>query len=378
MLAGLLGLLVAGVTLGLAIAGSGRHADGHTRAFGRSAAAHHRAARAPAQHRTTSPEGPARALGELIVSRYTGAVPTRSFLRRVGSGEIGGVILFAENAVAGTAVVRRAIDRLQKAARRGGTYPLLIMTDQEGGEVKRFPSIPPWRAAQEMETASLAWGEGYATGRGLRLIGVNVDLAPVADVERTPGSFLGTRSFGSSASAVADRACAFAAGLNAGGVAFTLKHFPGLGRAPASTDVGPVTVESSASRLRDDYGAYMRCGRSGVGLVMVSSAIYPALTRTQIPAVLSSEIYSRELASQGIGLPTISDDLDAPAISQLSAPGLRAIDAGLDLLLYARTERSSAIAYRALAHDLRTGSLSPVRVLAAAAAIRAVKARLGR
>jgi beta-N-acetylhexosaminidase len=374
----LLGLLTAAATIALAVVGSGRHATSDPRALGRSPAAtivHRPAPTVPQQADVASPN-PRHLLGELIVARYTGTMPSDWFLRRVSHHEIGGVVLFAENAGDGTTVVRQAIERLQAAARRGGTYPLLIMTDQEGGEVKRFSSIPPWRSARAMDSAGLAWTEGEATGRALHAIGVNVDLAPVADVERMPGSFLGTRSFGSNASTVADRACAFARGLNAGGVAFTLKHFPGLGNAPANTDVGPVTVESTASQLRGDYAPYRQCGQEGVGLVMVSSAIYPALSHAEVPAVMSPDTYSGELAAHGIALPTISDDLDAPAISQLSAPGRQAIDAGLDLLLYAGTERSSATAYRALREELHSGRLDSARVLAAAASVQALKVRL--
>ncbi|HUB05686.1 MAG TPA: glycoside hydrolase family 3 N-terminal domain-containing protein, partial [Myxococcales bacterium] len=136
-----------------------------------------------------------RELGGLIVGRYDGRMPSDRLLERVRHGELGGIILFGENTVEGPAGTAAAIDRLQRAARAGGTYPLLIMTDQEGGEVKRFADLPPAHAAALIGSAAQARAEGASTGRALRAVGVNVDLAPVADVEQ-PGGFLGTRSFG--------------------------------------------------------------------------------------------------------------------------------------------------------------------------------------
>ena len=149
-------------------------------------------------------------------------------------------------------------------------------------------------------------------------MGVNVDLAPVADVERAVGSFLHTRAFGSEPHQVGQLACSFARGIASQGVAFTLKHFPGLGRAVTSTDTGPVTIEASAGAIRADYIPYIECGSEPDAIVMVNSAIYPSLTGTGTPAVLSPEIYSQELraatgtapgASGGVG------DLDQAGVA---------------------------------------------------------------
>ena len=314
-----------------------------------------------------------RRLGTLIIARYSGPTPDEGLLERIRRGEVGGVILFGENTAGGTAATASAISLAQGAARAAGTYPLLVMTDQEGGTVKRLGALPPDRAPAEMTSAREAKAEGHATGLGLRKAGVNVDLAPVADVEQLPRSFLGTRSFGSSAAVVAARACAFADGLSEAGVIFTLKHFPGLGTASASTDASQVTVPTAASRLRANYAAYRRCGAAPHGLVMVSSAAYPSLDGSQAPAVTDPEIYKREMPLAHITLPKISDDLDTPALMDSSSPARSALDAGLDLLLYAGTESSSEHAYAVLYRDLRNRLLSPARVLAAADAVNRLK-----
>lgn len=317
-----------------------------------------------------------RDLGETIVTRLNGTTASPALLARVRAGRVGGVILFAENFAAGTAAATRTISRLQNVARASGTWPLLIMTDQEGGEVRRLAGSPPRLAPRQMTSVEVAHSEGLATGNALRGVGVNVDLAPVADVEQIAGSFLAARSFGSSPRLVAQRACAFAHGLEEAGVGYTLKHFPGLGTATASTDTVPVSVTTQASVLRANYAAYRRCGHGPRTLVMVSSASYPRLTGTETPALEASEIYSGEFHRAGIEAVTISDDLQAGALAELEHPALNALRAGLDLLLYAQSERVSSEAYEKLDVELRDGSLPAARIRQAAVAITHLKETL--
>lgn len=335
--------------------------------------------RVPTAARPDAPTGGlSRALGQMMVGRFAGVTPTRTFLRRIEAGQIGGVILFADNLVSGPAATRALTQQLQRAARQGGNPPLLIMTDQEGGDVRRLPG-PPALSAGAMDTTAIAFAQGQATGQLLRSAGINVDLAPVADVTGPDGSFIGTRAFGNSPTVVASHACAFASGLASQGVAYTLKHFPGLGKAVTSTDNGPVSIDASAMELRNDYAAYLTCASNPRALVMVSSAIYPNLTGP-LPAVMSPLTYQQELriAVPRATVPTISDDLQAPALAGQASPARRAINAGLDLALYAQDEQGSALAYQALKTDLKRGQISIDRVRTAATAIAALKRNLAR
>ena len=318
----------------------------------------------------------ARLVGQLIVGRYSGSEPSAAFLARVRAGHLGAVILFADNTAGGLAATRQAIARLQAAARAGGNPPLLIMTDQEGGEVRRLPG-PPQLAPADMGSTAVAKAQGAAAGNLLRSAGIDVDLAPVADVERVP-NFLGPRSFGPDPGVVARRACAFARGLQAAGVAYTLKHFPGLGRATRDTDLQKVTIDAPAAQLRDDYVAYRACGSSPDALIMVSSAAYPSLSGPA-PAVTSRRVYAHELplALHQPGHLTISDALDTPALGGQPKPALHAIDAGLDLGLFPGNERESAQAYKRLLAAARRGALPESRLRSAVFAVEALKRRLG-
>jgi beta-N-acetylhexosaminidase len=332
------------------------------------------------RHKTvaTASDGLPRMLGQMVIARFVGSRPSQTLLTRIREGEVGGVILFSDNTAGGLSATRALTAHLQSAARIGGNPPLLIMTDQEGGDVKRLPA-PPTSSPAEIGSGASAFQQGVATGRLLHWAGINVDLAPVADVERSPDSFLGSRAFGRRPSVVAERACAFARGLASQRVAYTLKHFPGLGRAEGNTDLQPVSINSPAQAARSDYEAYRRCGANPLALVMISSAIYPRLSGP-LPAVMSPAVYDRELplAVAASAPLTISDDLQAAAIKSLSSPARHAVNAGLDLLMYAQTEQASSDAYSRLLAEVRAGAVDDTRLRAANEKIRALKLLLER
>jgi len=318
----------------------------------------------------------AKDLGQLIVARFAGTAATRSILAAVRAGDVGGIILFGDNTAGGVAATHALVKRLQLTAVNGGNPRLLILTDQEGGEVKRLPG-PPGLAASRMGNPKVAGTQGRLTARLLRRAGVNVDLAPVADVTVVDGFMTREhRTFGSGPADVATAACAFANSLAAAGVGYTLKHFPGLGDAVASTDDGAVSVGASASLLYRDEAAYRRCGAGRRALVMISSASYRHLTGST-PAVMSPATYRDALKSDGVDAVTISDDFQAQALADQTSPARTAINAGLDMVMYGKTESAAVVAYQILDQDLRTGTLSASRVKAAAAKVRALKQSLG-
>jgi beta-N-acetylhexosaminidase len=315
-------------------------------------------------------------LGQRIVTGMTGRRPSRALLRRVRRGEVGGVILFGWN-VASPSQARRTIAALQRAARRGSRSQLLVMTDQEGGAVRRFGSLPPAPSAARMGAdPARARREGERTGRALRRLGVSADLAPVADVPHVAGHFLGSRAFGRSAARVTAGAAGFSAGLGAAGVAATAKHFPGLGYARANTDLNRVRIRAARAELRRDYAPFERLITDGVPLVMVSNAAYDALDPSGRPACMSRAIVERELrGAAGFGGVTISDALGSPAITRVRGRHLKVANAGVDMLLFA-SERASATAYRRLTVAARRRALDADRNAAAARRIRALKAAL--
>jgi beta-N-acetylhexosaminidase len=134
--------------------------------------------------RAVSPAPTSAALiGQKLMVAMSGTTPEAALLGRIGRGEVGGVILFGAN-ITTAGALRALTAKLQAAAAGGGRPPLLIATDQEGGSVRRVPWAPPTLSPPQMGTlgsASTAGAQGTATGRVLRCVGINTDLAPIAD-----------------------------------------------------------------------------------------------------------------------------------------------------------------------------------------------------
>jgi beta-N-acetylhexosaminidase len=289
-------------------------------------------------------------VGQSVMSGMDGTSPSAELFGRIRRGEVGGIILFGGN-IASTRALRVLAAKLQTAAVRGGNPPLLIAVDQEGGSVRRLPGGPPVDSAATMGSRDDAGGVraiGKATARYLRTYGVDVDLAPVADVPDSAGSFLGNRAFGRRPRRVAILATSFALGLQSGGVAATAKHFPGLGTARGNTDLARVVVRSPRSDLDRRLEPFRRAIDSGVRMVMVSNAAYPAYDGSRAAALFSRRIVRGLLrGTLGFRGVVITDAMEAPASSAPADGPARAIAAGVDVLLYTG-ERGGAAGYRKL------------------------------
>jgi beta-N-acetylhexosaminidase len=304
---------------------------------------------------------PERALiGQRLMVQMEGSA-TPELIRQAREGEIGGVIVFPPIGQP-PHELRREIERLQDAATEGGQPPLLVSTDQEGGEIKRLPEGPPDRSPQQLGSGDVteARATGRETGRYLAGLGINVDLAPVLDVPASSSSFISSRAFGDDPNVVAAAGVAFAEGLAEGGVIATAKHFPGLGEAVADTDLGPSRIDAEERELQDGLGPFREAIAREVPMIMAGHATYTALD-PRLPAALSaaavSELLRGELGFNGV---VISDDLDAGAVraasSEREAP-VAATQAGIDILLFAQTE-DSAPARGALNDALERGELN--------------------
>ncbi len=320
--------------------------------------------------------------GQRIVYGFDGTEIPRAVRRMISDGKGAGVILFSDNFPSREAA-RRLVRRLQAIPRPAGVRdPLLIMTDQEGGLVKRLGGAPT-ASAEQMGAAGPDFSreQGRRTARNLRNVGVTVDLAPVLDVARQGGVIEETdRGFGATAARVKRTGVAFANALQKGGVAATGKHFPGIGAAAENTDFAVQRLRLSRRTLRRvDEAPYERFVAIDGGLVMLSNAIYPAFSDK--PAVFSRSIATRELRVRlGFHGVSISDALGAVAARDFGGParaGIAAAKAGVDLMLFSDWQSASR-AYRGLRTKLRSGALDRGRFKRSVQRVLALRHRLER
>lgn len=301
-------------------------------------------------------------LGSLVISGVDGTRASAALKRRVRRGDVAGVILMGENIVS-VGQVRALTRSLRSAARAGGQLEPLVLVDQEGGTVKRFASAAPDRSARQMGRMSAGAVEriGARTARDLSARGVNVDLAPVADVVTRRGNFLGSRAFGTDAGRVAVSACAFADGLTGAGTGASLKHFPGLGAAgPVNTDDGSVRISASRSVIEAGWAAYRRCASKPLTTVMVSSASYPRVYGSR-QALVNPAVYTDLREDVGFDGVVMTDALNAAAVKRIRSVDVRSVAAGADLLLHL-DESAAARATRRLRSAFRRGALKQADV----------------
>ena len=238
-----------------------------------------------------------------------------------------------------------------------GRVDLFIAADQEGGAVQQLKgkgfTVLPAALDQGKRSAGELTALGSTLAQELRVAGVNVNLAPVADT--VPPTMTETnapigkyrREFGTDPETVSAAVPPIVSALQNGGVVATVKHFPGLGRITGNTDVTAVGITDSIATALDPHLDPFRAGiAAGVGMVMVSSARYPKLDDAN-PAMFSPAIITDLLRGRlGFNGVVITDDVGAAkAVAAVSVPdrAVRFLAAGGDIVLTASAAQAPAM-----------------------------------
>ena len=262
---------------------------------------------------------------------------------------LGGVILFRENVVTNEQTVR-LIDAYKKA---NEDYGLLLSIDQEGGIVTRLQSgtdFPGNMALGATRSIELAESVGHAIGSELHSLGINMNLAPVLDVNNNPDNpVIGVRSFGEDPQLVADLGTAYAKGLQKAGMAATAKHFPGHGDTAVDSHLGLPSVPHDKERLlKVELYPFQQAMDQGMDAIMTAHVTFPKIDPTKViskkdgteialPATLSYEVLTnlvrKEMGFEGV---ISTDALNMKAIADHFGPvdtAIRAVNAGTDIVL---------------------------------------------
>jgi beta-N-acetylhexosaminidase len=312
-----------------------------------------------------------RQVGQLTISSFPDPSAPGYVRRRLRARETAGVILFGLNA--GT---RSQWRRLTRSVQRSARGEALVMVDQEGGEVRTVSWAGPVASQLRQGEPSAVRRTAHQAARQLRGAGVNVNLAPVADVPAGAAPALGSRVFAGDARAIAASTRAAVEGMSSAGVAATAKHFPGLGRAQVNTDDASADV---AGGLERDLVPFRAAIAAGAPLVMLSHARYPALDPDRI-ASQSPLIATRLLrGTLGFGGVVVTDSIEAQAVLERSGVGRaaeRSIRAGADLILTTGSASWNQV-HPWLLRRARASKAFRERVRRSAARVLALKERLG-
>jgi beta-N-acetylhexosaminidase len=325
----------------------------------------------------------AQMIGQKLVVRMDGTEPSADLLGRISRGEVGGVILFGFNITTPSAL-QALTAKLRGAAAAGGQRPLLIAVDQEGGSIKRIPWAPPTLSPPEIGrtgSTAVARGQGASTGSALQGLGINVDLAPVADVPVSSSSFMyqAGRTFSFDATTTASLADAFASGLESKDVMPTMKHFPGIGFATKNTDAYVVTITASKAGLAPGLLPYRTAIGHDIPLIMLSNATYSAYDPANAAGwsrAIAVTLLRDDLGFSGV---TITDSLDGTAHARgvsTKSLAILAARAGTDMILLTGSEATTSSVYKALLESAANGAISKATLRASYDRIVALKASL--
>lgn len=299
--------------------------------------------------------------GAVLVGGYPGLTPEPRVARALTEGSLGGVTLFRRN-VESPEQVRATLRALRSDC--SADSPPLFAIDQEGGRVARLHSpmltLPPMRELGRRGDEHFTREVGRVLGEQLAAVGVNMDFAPVLDVDTNPDNpVIGDRSFSREPEEVARQAMAFAEGLMEGGCLACGKHFPGHGDTDIDSHLALPSLGHDRERLHDvELLPFRECGPR-LPALMTAHVVFSALDPT-CPATLSRRVLTgllrEELGYEGV---IISDDLEMKAVSRrwpIPEAAKLAIEAGADVLLIcsdvdALFETRAALADAARASD---------------------------
>ncbi len=313
---------------------------------------------------------------QLLVVAFSGTTAPIQLIKTLRPG---GLIYFEPN-VASTDQIRAMSAEAQRVARRAGE-PLLIMTDQEGGLVTRLPGTSDVPAGAEFDgDAQLARRTARSTGRALDDVGINVDLAPVADVNTVGlGGVIGSRSFSSDPDVAAKLVRAQVCGYHEGGVAAAAKHFPGHGSTSTDSHLSTAVIRASLPRWRrTDLPPFARAVESGVDLILTGHLAFPAVDPSGLPATISPRLTQQLLRDRlGFDGVIITDALNMGGVTSWGSSrsiAVRAITSGVDLLLMPPQPRE---AVRGIVEAVRDGRMSTKRLNEAVGRVLRLKQQLG-
>jgi beta-N-acetylhexosaminidase len=320
-------------------------------------------------------------IAQTVMMGIDGPAPSPEEKRLIEQG-VGGVILFERNC-RHPAQVAELIDTLQEIARSQGLHtPLAVAIDQEHGPVTRIKEgITPFPSAGnmgKMGESDLVRRAARIIGRELALMGITMNLAPVADLLLHPQNrVIGKRSYGKDPLRVGAMVVAAIEGLQGEGMAACAKHFPGHGATATDSHQALPTLQRSREELEKAELIPFQMGvRAEVAAIMPGHLLCPALDPA-LPATLSPSII-QGLLRQGLGFDgcVISDDLAMGALNQwgtIEERGVAALKAGVDLLLVAKGTIQGLL--DALRQGLDTGEIPQERAQEACDRIRQLKER---
>ncbi|SMO59948.1 beta-N-acetylhexosaminidase [Melghirimyces algeriensis] len=311
-----------------------------------------------------------------IVGFHNGGQPAFQMNRQIRTlirdEKVGGVILFDRNIQSPSQVGKLTNKMQQLALSVSPQIPLFVSVDQEGGKVTRIREgvtvFPGGMALGASDNTDLSYRSGFVTGSELRAMGINMNMAPVLDVNNNPRNpVIGVRSFSSDPHLVSKMASAQIRGYHDGQVLTVAKHFPGHGDTSSDSHVNLPTVNHPMERLKQMELVPFKHVLNETDAIMSAHITFPAIEDTPgLPGTLSKKVLTgllrERLGYQGL---IITDDLEMGAIVEnfgAKEAAVQAVKAGADVLLISHDLTRQQSSIHAVRRAVESGEISEKRI----------------
>jgi len=280
-------------------------------------------------------------IGMTLMVGISGHFPDKTIYKRMENQHIASYILFQKN----TPDIETTIsltNELQNMADKLGLPPLLIAIDQEHGRVSRIKKgitrLPASYGLGRLNNPQYVYNASYIAGRELRALGININFAPVADINTNPKNpIIGTRSFGENPVRVSEMVRQSVKGYKDAGVICSAKHFPGHGDVAIDSHIDlPVSEKSLEELQKVELLPFKASISESVPMIMTAHISYPKID-SNYPATLSplilTELLRNDMGYDGV---IISDDLEMKALrhcGEITDLAIKMINAGCDMLI---------------------------------------------
>ncbi|WP_420800289.1 beta-N-acetylhexosaminidase [Neobacillus terrae] len=307
-------------------------------------------------------------IGQMILAGVSGTTMDANAKQLIGQFHLGGIIFYKYNFETPAQVIQ-LVNQLKSG--NSSSLPLLLGVDQEGGRVTRLPgglvNFPPNKQIGQVNNPDFSYKVGTLLGKELKVFGLNLDFAPVLDINSNPNNpVIGDRSFGNNAEIVSKLGIQTMKGIQSQNVITTIKHFPGHGDTSVDSHLDLPIVNKSLKELKElELIPFERAINQGADVVMVAHILFPQLDKTN-PGTMSKAVMTDLLRKQlGFTGVIITDDMTMGAITghyDIGKAAVESVKAGSDIILVGHDYNNVVKIISSLKTAVQNGEISEQRL----------------
>lgn len=322
-------------------------------------------------------------IGQMVISGIDGYTLMDTTSKMIKDYHVGGFIILGEN-VKNSEQLLSLVNSLKTTNSKSSKLPLFLSIDQEGGRVDRMPSeikrLPLNSTIGKVTSSSFSYEIGSILAEELNLFGLNMDFAPVLDINSNPQNpVIGDRSYGSKPDVVVKHGIQTMLGIKSGSIIPVVKHFPGHGDTSTDSHVGLPAVNNDIERLKSfELIPFNEAIKGGADAVMVAHILLPKIdpkNPSSMSKIIVDDILRKGMNYDGV---VITDDMTMGAIMKnydIKEAAVKSVNAGCDIILVCHGYDNETAVINALKSAVQNGTITEERINQSVLRILALKSK---